>query len=116
MEFDPMSPIWAQVVTSIKTELVTGRLQPGDRLPSGRDLALQYTINPNTAARVYQALEQEGLCAPRRGRGPYVPADAERIGALRHEMAREAVQRCMQTLTSLGITRQEAADMILQEE
>ena len=116
MEFDAMSPIWKQVVNSIKAELVSGKLQPGDKLPSGRELALKYSINPNTAARVYQELEAEGLCAPRRGLGTFVTADAHRVGLLRQKMARDALERCMHTLESLGVSRQEAAEMILQED
>ena len=52
MQYDPNSPIWLQVMTAIKTDIVTGRRPPGEKLPGGRELAVQYTINPNTAARV----------------------------------------------------------------
>lgn len=116
MEYDPMRPIWVQVVAHIKTDLVTGVLKPGEKMPSGRDLALKYTINPNTAARVYQALESEGLCGTRRGLGTFVTADADRIASLRQEMAREALARCLRTLSSLGVSRAEAVRMITEEE
>ena len=72
MNFDPMSPIWLQVAIRIKQQIVTGELPPGSKLPGGRDLAMQYGINPNTAARIYQELEREGLCATQRGLGTFV--------------------------------------------
>ena len=83
MEFDTASPIWMQVATRIKTEMVTRKLPPGAKLPGGRELALQYTINPNTAARVYQELEKESLVEMRRGMGTYVTENPARIACAR---------------------------------
>ncbi len=116
MQYDPNSPIWLQVMTVLKTEIVTGRRPPGEKLPGGRELALAYTINPNTAARVYQELEKEGLCETRRGLGTFVTENAARIAALRGEMARQAVNRFLKDMEPLGISRQEAANMILEED
>ena len=93
MQYDPNSPIWLQVMTAIKTDIVTGRRPPGEKLPGGRELAVLYTINPNTAARVYQELEREGLCESRRGMGTYVTGDEERIAQVRGTMARQAAAR-----------------------
>ena len=72
MQFDNSLPIYQQVVTAIKKEIAAGRIAPGDKLPSCRDLAVQYRINPNTAARVYQVLETEHVTETRRGTGTYV--------------------------------------------
>ena len=116
MQYDPNSPIWLQVMTALKTDIATGRRPPGEKLPGGRELALQYTINPNTAARVYQELEKEGLCETRRGMGTYVTGDETRILALRAEMARQAAGRFLKDMENLGISRREAAQMILEED
>ncbi len=112
MKFDPMLPIWAQVADSLKGDMVSGRLKPGDRLPSTRDLALRFTINPNTAARVYQELESGGLCETRRGLGTFVTGDAERIRALRNRMAGDLIRSFLTRLADLGLTRAEILDMI----
>ena len=116
MNFDPMSPIWLQVATRIKQQIVTGELPPGSKLPGGRDLALQYGINPNTAARIYQELEREGLCLTQRGLGTFVTESRETIGALREEMARQAVSRFLSDLKGLGLTRKDAVELIQKEE
>ena len=113
MQFDPMQPIWLQVMTALKADIAAGKRTPGEKLPGGRDLALAYAINPNTAARVYQELEREGLCQTRRGLGTFVTEDARRITVLREEMALEAVRRCAAQLESLGVSRQEAARILL---
>lgn len=116
MQYDPMIPIWLQVMTAIKADIVTGKRQPGEKLPGGRDMALEFTINPNTAARVYQELEKSGLCETRRGLGTFVTEDGERIRQLREEMAHSAVRQCLESLKKLGITGPEAIRMILEEE
>ena len=116
MNFDPMSPIWLQVATRIKQQIVTGELPPGSKLPGGRDLALQYGINPNTAARIYQELEREGLCLTQRGLGTFVTESRETIEALRKEMARQAVSRFLSDLKGLGLTRKDVVELIQKEE
>ena len=116
MNFDPMSPIWLQVATRLKQQIVTGELPPGSKLPGGRDLAIQYGINPNTAARIYQELEREGLCLTQRGLGTFVTESREAIAALREEMARQAVSRFLSDLKGLGLTRKDAVELIQKEE
>ena len=61
MQYDPNRPIWLQVMNRIKTDIVTGRRAPGEKLPGGRDMAVEFSINPNTAARVYKERESEAL-------------------------------------------------------
>ena len=116
MNFDPMSPIWLQVATRIKQQIVTGELSPGMKLPGGRDLALQYGINPNTAARIYQELEREGVCTTRRGMGTYVTEDDERIRSLKESMIRDALERFLADLAGLGISGKEALIWLKKEE
>ena len=112
MNYTTSVPIYLQVVNSIKEKIITGRIQPGEKLPSGRDLALQYTINPNTAARVYQTLEQEQVCFTRRGLGTFVTEDRERIDRLREEMAGNLLREFLGGLERLGISRKDALKMI----
>lgn len=116
MRFDPMIPIWAQVVEQLQLDMVTGRLQPGSKMPSGRDLAVRFTINPNTAARVYQEMESLGLCEPRRGLGTFVTEDAGRIEALRRQMAEDALNRFLVSLAGLGMTPADAVAMLREHE
>src|SRR5262245_36124184 len=71
---DPSSglPVYRQIIDQVRRMLVSGRLQPGERLPSIRDLALKLGINPLTVGRAYGDLEREGLIEMRRGLGMYV--------------------------------------------
>lgn len=116
MNFDPMVPIWLQVATALKREIVTGKIPPGGKLPGGRDLAIRYEINPNTAARIYQELEREGICQTRRGLGTFVTENEASIAALRREMAEAALGRFTDELRGLGFSRQDGIRMLMEEE
>ena len=58
MDYKANIPIYLQVIDDIKKRILTGEIKLGDKLPSTRELAVQYTVNPNTAARIYNELEQ----------------------------------------------------------
>lgn len=116
MEFDPMSPIWLQIVNRIKGSIATGAIGPGEKMPGGRDLAIQYSINPNTAARVYQELERAGLVETRRGMGTYVTGNTERIAQLRKQMAGDAAARYLRDLEVLGLSRADAIRLLNEKE
>lgn len=115
-DFNASVPIYLQVVHSIKEEITTGKISPGDKLPSGRELALKYTINPNTAARVYQTLEQEQLLFTKRGLGSFVTEDIDKIAAIKTEMAQELLDAFLEGMERLGITPEEAIEMIKRKE
>ena len=116
MQYDPNRPIWLQVMTELQTEIAIGKRLPGSKLPGGRDLAMSYAINPNTAARVYQELEKEGLCETRRGLGTFVTESEQRIATLREDMACQAVQAFLDSMAVLGISPEQAAEMIRKQE
>ncbi len=112
MEFNSALPIYLQVMASIKRDIVTGRLVPGDKLPSVRDMAVQYTINPNTVSRVYRELELEGVCFTRRGMGTFVTEDERKVVQMRKEMAEELVKRFLEGMHQLGISSSESMELI----
>ena len=116
MQYDPTRPIWLQVMSALETEIVSGLRGPGEKLPGGRDLALRFEINPNTAARVYQEMEKKGITETRRGMGTYVTQSQDRILSLRAELVRQAVQDFLAKMNALGVSRQEAAQAIMKEE
>jgi GntR family transcriptional regulator len=65
-------PIYLQIVNQVKYQVASGRLAPGVELPPIRVLAQQLVVNPNTVARAYRELEQEGVVTKRRTAGTYV--------------------------------------------
>ena len=65
-------PIYRQILDQIRYQIASGRLKPGDRLPSIRQLARRVTTNQNTILKVYDQLAGDGLIERRRGDGSFV--------------------------------------------
>ena len=70
VRFEPTIPIYLQVMDEIKAQIVSGKLKPGQQLPSVRELAQNIQVNPNTIARAYQELERAGSSLPAEAREP----------------------------------------------
>ncbi len=67
-------PLYEQVKAEIRRLAAVGAVKPRDPLPSIRDLAAEVLVNPNTVARAYRELEQEGLITTQKGRGSFLAA------------------------------------------
>ena len=68
------TPIYAQLERGLRAAIAAGRLQPGDQLPTVRQLAVELLINANTVARVYAELERARVLETRRGVGSFIAA------------------------------------------
>ena len=69
LDYRDARPIYEQVKDGLRRLVVTGAIQPGDKLPSVRALASSLAINPNTIQRAYEALEAEGYLRAVAGKG-----------------------------------------------
>ena len=86
---------YLQIVQQTKQALRLGLLEPGDRLPTAREVVEATAINPNTVLKAYRELEREGLVEARRGLGTFVrrtlgsaPAESPLRGELSEWTAR----------------------------
>ena len=62
MNYNAEIPIYLQVIHDLKKKMIQGKILPGEKLPSNRELAVLYKINQNTAARIYREMETHGYC------------------------------------------------------
>ena len=65
-------PIYRQIIDQVLLGIASRQLEPGDRLPTVRHLAVELHVNPNTVARAYHDLEIQGTLKARRGTGTFV--------------------------------------------
>jgi GntR family transcriptional regulator len=76
MEFslDPKSgvPFYRQIIEQVKFGIARGILNPGDQLPTVRQLAVDLSVNPNTVIRAYRELEIEGMLETHQGSGTFI--------------------------------------------
>jgi GntR family transcriptional regulator len=91
-------PIYRQLVEQVRRLAAGGQLQPGDAMPSVRDVAQALAVNPMTVSKAYGLLEMDGVLARRRGLGMVVAeraapdAPADRIELLRPTLERAALE------------------------
>jgi len=104
LDYRDVRPIYAQVTDGFKEQISAGILQPGDKLPSVRELAAGLAINPNTIQRSYRQLEMEGWIVTVPGKGCFVCSD-ERAAEEEKKRLLAAMDECVEALLSFGISR-----------
>ncbi len=90
-----------QIASQVRGALVSGRLEPGDKLPPARELAAGLGVNMHTVLRAYSMLRDEGTIELRRGRGAQVRATVD-VGVVDLE---EQVRALVKTATRLGMSK-----------
>jgi len=93
------SPIYRQLKTRVVEMMLDGLLKPGDALPSVRQIAAEFQLNPITVSRAYQELADEALVEKRRGLGMYM------IDGARDKLLASERERFMQEEWPLVIER-----------
>ena len=106
-------PFYRQIIQQIEHAILARILEPGDRLPTIRALAIELKINPNTIAKAYSELEIRGIVVTQVGSGTYVsdkqppPEDSE----LEKKLA-ERVYRFVRDMRALGADRQAMLQLV----
>jgi len=110
-------PIYLQIVEAVQRLVATGRLQPGDQLPTVRQLAVETRVNANTVARAYLELDHKGVISSQQGRGTYVSAqpDAAALARQREEKLRGMVGHFLLETLSQGYALPDVLKMVGQE-
>ena len=106
-------PFYRQIIQQIERAVLARRLEPGDRLPTIRALAIELKINPNTIARAYGELEIRGIVVTQVGSGTFVSdkrVDLE--DAERRKKIEERVARFVLDMEALGADRAEMIDLV----
>lgn len=104
---DPSRPIYQQIIEKVETEIASGRYQPGQQLPSVRELALEAGVNPNTMQRALSELERGGLVTSRRTSGRFITEDGNMIGETRNAIADRQIRIFLEKMADLGMTKKE---------
>ena len=110
---DDDRPIYLQLMERIQHDIVSGTYQPGDKLPSVRDLAAQAQVNPNTVQRALTELEREGLLVSGGTNGRTVTQEQSVLSAMRDEELQELARECLEKFRVFGLTPEQAANLLL---
>ena len=114
LDFRSRQPIYIQIVEQVRQRVARGDLQPGDQLPTVRQLAADLRVNFNTVARAYRMLDEAGLISTQHGRGTYVweTPSPEVTQHLRNQGLREMSQQFVREALALGYAVDEIAKEI----
>jgi len=109
LDFRSGLPIYAQIVEQIRHMLAAGELNPGDQLPTVRQLATDLRVNFNTIARAYRLLDEAGLISTQQGRGTYIweTPTPETTQKLRRQELEELTRHYLSEAASLGFSIEE---------
>lgn len=112
VEWSDSTPIYRQLKERIIAMLLDGVLKPGDALPSVRQVAAEYQLNPITVSRAYQELVDDQLVEKRRGLGMYVRQGAiERLRQReRDRFLREEWPQIVERIQRLGLKKEDLLD------
>ncbi|MER2127929.1 GntR family transcriptional regulator [Solibacillus sp.] len=116
IDFAKDRPIYLQLVESICGDIIKGKLQSGDKLPSVREFALDSGVNVNTVQRVYKELEVMALTETKRGQGTFITTDMQAIDMMREQMKTQVAQQFVASIQSLGFTVEEIIDVLKRQE
>ena len=105
LDYRDSRPIYTQIIDGFREQIATGVLQPGEKLPSVRELAAALTINPNTIQRSYRQREVEGWSATVPGEGCFV-CGSEQTQQRERERWYSAFDESAAALMALGVLRQ----------
>ena len=103
------SPIYRQLKQRVVSMMLDGLLKPGDALPSVRQIAAEYQLNPITVSRAYQELADETLVEKRRGLGMYVTDGAREklLTSEREQFLKNEWPAVLERMRSLGLSVKE---------
>ncbi|XCB29346.1 GntR family transcriptional regulator [Arcanobacterium hippocoleae] len=115
MDFNKNAPIWRQLRNLFAISIANGVWMLGAQIPSVRELAAEYGVNPNTIQKALSELEAEGCLETRRGLGRYVTENKVLVSRLRFEVAAEAAEKYVEKMHALGLTEKDACELIAKE-
>ena len=110
--FNKRDPVYVQVVQHFKQQIASGKFEPGEEIPSRRELANQLKINPNTAQRAYKEMEEAGLIFTEGNNPSRITKDEEILRNLRTELIEEAVEDFIKAVEPINLSIDELIALI----
>ncbi|MEQ9568919.1 MAG: GntR family transcriptional regulator [Longimicrobiales bacterium] len=105
-------PLYVQIMDAVRSALVRGTVEPGDPLPSVREVASGLRVNPRTVSQAYSELEREGLVRVQPGRGTFVAPGARPDRTARPHLAREVARRALADASRNGLVLRDLLDAL----
>ncbi|OHX68353.1 GntR family transcriptional regulator [Flammeovirga pacifica] len=117
MEFNNNKAIYLQIIDLICEKVLKGNWSEGDKIPSVRQMAVELEVNPNTVARSYSSLQDDGVIFNKRGIGYFISENATSVVQQfsKAEFMKNDIPRFFKTMNLLGISIEELSKIYNQQ-
>lgn len=115
IQLNSRDPIYLQLIDYFKNQLVGGHWQLGEELPSRRQIARQFNINPNTVQRAFSEMEEMKWIYTAPNRPSRVTEDPSMIQKIKQEFVEDAVKEFVTSIQTIDISYEEVTELIAEE-
>ncbi len=105
-------PVYTQIIRYIKQQVVTGVLQPGDSIPSRREMAINIKVNPNTVQKAYKEMEDMGIITTKRNYQSNITTDKDFINKIKEDLINESMDAFIQSMKAINVDKKEIIQII----
>ena len=110
--FTSRAPVYLQIVSRIRADILSGVYQADQQIPSVRQLAFEAGVNPNTMQRAFSVLEEEQLFVTRGTMGRFITTDTDVLNSARAALRRETIALLVEEARAAGISPDELIEGI----
>lgn len=111
-EFNNDTPIYLQIIEHIKMLIISGKYMPMQKIPSVRELSLEYEVNPNTIQKALGELENLGLIFTERTNGKFVTSNLDIIQKVKEETIDEMVDSFYESMEKIGLNKNQVLEIL----
>ena len=111
-QFTSRAPVYLQIVSRIRADILSGVYSPDQQIPSVRQLAFEAGVNPNTMQKAFTVLEAERLFVTRGTVGRFITTDTNTLNEARQILRRETIARLVEEAGAVGISPEELIEGI----
>ena len=105
-------PVYLQIIRYIKQKVVRGELNPGDTIPSRREMAQILKVNPNTVQKSYKEMEEMGIINTIKSYQSSITTDENIISQIRHDLINESMEIFIENMKAINVKKEELIEII----
>lgn len=105
-------PVYLQIIRFIKQKIVRGELNPGDIIPSRREMAVSIKVNPNTVQKSYKEMEDMGIIDTVKSYQSSITTDTTIINKIRYDLIDESMEYFIENMKAINVDKEEIIKII----
>jgi DNA-binding transcriptional regulator YhcF (GntR family) len=105
-------PVYLQIVKYVKQQIVIGNLNPGEVIPSRREMAVKIKVNPNTVQKAYKEMEDMGIINTARSYQSTITSDEKIIKKVRYDLIDESLKDFIENMKAINVEKEELVQII----